>query len=302
MNRRVMMGCFLILVSGIVRAQDEPVRAQFSTPNQSPLVGEPVQLTLTAVFATGTTMVKWPDFPEQWSHFEVHGVSKLNIAERDGALEYRQDITIALWEPGDYNTPETIIVYADGNGALVELFVSSLPFSVPSVLTDDLTLRPLKPLVFMSYIPPALLAGGVIALLLPLVWFMQRRNKPVKVAADWQGDIRELDRRMLAILSSIDQQALEPSAVYAAVADCLRDYLVQQFRVAAHELTTPELLARMHPQLSQPLFNRLGQLLSQADLVKFARQIPNRESAHQYLETAARWIQSTASESEPVGG
>src|SRR5690606_38160773 len=117
---------------------------------------------------------------------------------------------------------------------LAELFVPPLPFTVPSVLTDDLALRPLKPLVFVPYIPPALIVAGMFALVVPIVWFAQRRSKPVKAAADWEGDIRELDKRMLALLGNLERQALEPGAVYAAAADCLRDYLVERFRVASH--------------------------------------------------------------------
>lgn len=301
MKRWLIAGCTLILVSGIVQAQ-EAVEAQFSASNQSPLVGEPVQITLTAAFSSGAAMVEWPDFPEQWGQFEVREVGELKISEQGGVLQYQQEVSLALWEPGDYSTPETVIMYSNADGALAELFVPTLPFTVPSVLTNDLSLRPLKPLAFLPHIPPALIVGGVFALALPVMWYAQRRTKPVKVAADWEGDIRELDKRMLALLGNLERQALEPGAVYAAAADCLRDYLAERFRVASHELTTAELLARMHPQLPQPLFNRLSQLLSQADLVKFARQIPNRESAQQYLEMAARWIQATASESEQAGG
>ena len=301
MKRWLIAGCTLILISGIVRAQ-AAAEAQFSASNHSPLVGEPVRLTLTAAFSSGATMVEWPDFPEQWANFEVREVGELDISEQGGVLQYQQEVTLALWEPGDYSTPETVIVYSNADGALAELFVPALPFSVPSILTDDLNLRPLKPLVFLPYIPPALIVGGVFALVLLIVWYAQRRSKPVKAAANWGGDIRELDKRMLALLGNIERQALEPAAVYAAAADCLRDYLAERFRMAAQELTTAELLAQMQSRLPQPLFNRLGQLLSQADLVKFARQNPNRESAQQYLETAARWIQASASESEKMGG
>lgn len=301
MKRWLIVGCTLLLISGIVQAQ-EAAEARFSASNQSPLVGEPVQLTLTAAFSSGAAMVEWPDFPEQWGQFEVREVGELNISEQGGVLEYRQEVTLTLWEPGDYSTPETVIVYSNADGALAELFVPPLPFTVPSVLTDDLTLRPLKPLVFLPYIPTALIVAGLFALAVPIVWFAQRRSNPVKAVADWEGDIRELDKRMLALLGHLERQALEPGAVYAAAADYLRDYLAQRFQVASHELTTAELLARMHPQLPQPLFNRLSQLLSQADLVKFARQIPNRESAQQYLEMAARWIQATANETEQAGG
>jgi hypothetical protein len=294
MNRWWIAVCIMILTCGVVYAQ-EAAAAQFSATNQSPLVGEPVQLTLTARFSSGATMVEWPDFPEHWANFEVREVGELEISDQNGAVEYRQTIITILWEPGDYVTPETVIAYSDATGALGELFAASLPFTVPSVLTGDLTLRPLKPLVFLSYIPPALIVVGVFALAFPVVWFAQRRSKQVKVL-DWQGDIRALDQRTLAMLSSIDRQPLEPSAVFAATADCLRDYLGQQFHIAAQELTTGELLIGLQPHLSKQTFTRLGQLLSQADLVKFARQIPNREAAQHYLETAARWIQAVADE------
>ncbi len=174
MKRWLIAGCALILASGMVQSQESAATAQFSAANQAPLVGEPVRLTLTAAFTSGAAMVEWPDFPDQWTMFEVRGVSELNIAEQNGTLEYRQDITVVLWEPGDYSTPETVIVYSDLNGTLAELFVPALPFSVPSVLSSDLSLRPLKPLTFLFYIPPALIVTLVFALLLAVIWLMWR--------------------------------------------------------------------------------------------------------------------------------
>jgi hypothetical protein len=298
MNRWLAAGLLVILAFGMVRAQESTASAQFFAPNATPLVGEPVLLVLSAAFMPGTTLVQWPDFPQQWGVFEVRDAAELNIAEQNGVVEYRQDLTVVLWEPGDFITPETTIIYMDANGNLANLYVQALPFTVPSVLTDDRTLRPLKPLVFLSYIPRPLVIGVILVVAVAAIWFIQRRRRPVKAAADWQGDIRELDRRMLAALNAIGRQALEPSAVYAATADCLRDYLGQQFGVAAQELTTAELLANVQPHLSKSLLNRLGQLLGQADLVKFARQIPGQESARQYLETAAQWIQAVSREGQ----
>jgi hypothetical protein len=104
----------------------------------------------------------------------------------------------------------------------------------------------------------------------------------------------DLDRAILRNLQQIEHEAMEPGAVYAAVADCLRDYMRRQYDIDAPQPTSLELVALMRKQMPVPLAQRLQELLTQADIVKFALYTPQRREARHFLEHSARWIQAAA--------
>lgn len=276
-------------------AQDaRTITAQFSADNQSPLVGEPIELVLSATLDADTTLVEWPEFPEQWSVFEVNDVQALDIVEHDNQTDYQQRMTVTLWEPGSYETPETIITYQQPDGTIEEMIVVSQRFSVPSVLTDDLTLHPFKPQIWLPYLPPALIIAMLGVICTAFIWIFQRRAGRTNEAS--AGKTTQFERQILAQLKKISRTSQEPEIVYAFVAACLRDYIANQFQLTTQEMTTSELLDRVQPHLSKATFSRLGHLLGQADLVKFARQLPDQQSARRYAEAATQWIQLATKE------
>ncbi len=86
---------------------------------------------------------------------------------------------------------------------------------------------------------------------------------------------------------------------YEAVAEVLRRYLVDSCAVPALERTTTELIWILPPALAAgELRRRCGELLGEADLVKFARRRPDPADAAVLLRAArdllADWHQATA--------
>jgi hypothetical protein len=89
---------------------------------------------------------------------------------------------------------------------------------------------------------------------------------------------------------------------YEEIVDTLRDYLEAAAGVPARESTSAELLWSLPPQWSaEGLRESLDALLEQADLVKFAKLIPDRSSAAVFLADARSLLgywHSRASENE----
>jgi len=272
--------------------------AFFSTSALRPLVGEPVEISLIVNLDAGSVMTAWPEFPMQWADFEIENVGDLTITETgNGITKYEQIITARLWEPGDYETPETIVTYQlPGESATADLIVRPVFFTVPSVLSsDNEELSPAKPPVYLAYIPPWLIASAVfaffsVALLgahYGLLGYRRRRANRLESA-----DFEALGRRTLTLLREIDHQTAEPAAVYDLVAARIREFLNAHYGVAANEMTTGELLSSLRYGMSESLLARLQQLLGQADLVKFAQYQPDYDSAQRYLEASVRWLQA----------
>ena len=293
---------FLLPLLGPV-FQTEPLAQYIVNPNQ-PLVGEPVEIELLVTLSSGSQVTAWPDFMISWADFDLVEVGELAIHDTGSQLEYRQTIMMRLWEPGEFLMPEIFVSYQSSGSAIpTEITPESLTIIVPSVLTGDETLRALKPQISLSYIPPALIVV-LLAVVINVGIFVydRRRAKQANVVEPEALNIRILDKQMMAILRQVDQHKLEPSVVYNVVSTSLRDYLCRSFKINGHELTTSELLGALRNRLSSTQLNLLGQLLSQADLVKFAKVQPGYDSARRYVEATARWLHTTETENEGYPG
>ncbi len=83
----------------------------------------------------------------------------------------------------------------------------------------------------------------------------------------------------------------------------LRDYIERRFGVHAPERTTEEFLeeAAAHPALAKHR-GRLGQFLSLADRVKFARYRPDDEAVQGAFDAAKQFISETTPEETSSDG
>src|SRR5690554_5636840 len=207
----------VLLILAQAQDTDSITTARFSANNRNPLVGEPIQITLEVTLPPGAAILAWPDFPQQWGGFEVRQVGEIEITENaDGTLEYRQDILAAVWEPGGYQTPETVLVYQAAAETL-ELVIEPLQLVAVSVLKpDDMALRPMKPPVYQTYVPPVLITGIAAALALTVWWWFHRSRRLFAVNRSANG-VRRLDSATLAALKAIERQPLKPGEIYDAV-------------------------------------------------------------------------------------
>ncbi len=117
------------------------------------------------------------------------------------------------------------------------------------------------------------------------------------------GDICVTDDGRLIQEGSFLFQCLdaELDAFYVALSGIVRRYLEGRFDLRSPELTTEEffVVASESPDLSQELRSLLHELLSRADLVKFAGHRPGSSEVDDSLAAAGRVLEETR---EPDGG
>jgi hypothetical protein len=110
------------------------------------------------------------------------------------------------------------------------------------------------------------------------------RPSPYQIALD---RLAEIEREAWPDRGAVDRH-------YGDAIDVLRDYLGAAEEIPARERTSSELLWAMPPRLTEGGLRRLtSQLLSEADLVKFARRRPDAHAAAAHLrdtrELLRRW-------------
>jgi len=177
----------------------------------------------------------------------------------------------AAWDVGPQRLGlGSIAVVVQGKTEYVSLASQSV--FVRSVLPADTTKRQPKPPRQPIVLTPfnwwpwlALLAAILLALLLWWLWrvWRRRRNRPLPPFETAEREFARVEALKLI-------ETGEPERHVAMMTDVLRDYLAARVAGVQRSQTTPELLTAAAPV--HPYAGGLANLLSQADLVKFARQ------------------------------
>ncbi len=262
---------------------------------RSPLVGEPIALTLRALLPPGTIITAWPALPQDWPPFEVREVAELKVVERpEGSLEAQQAIKAIVWRPGEYRTPDTRITVQLPGLMPAEVAADPLFFTVPSVLTGEAPeLRAAKPQAAMSDGLPLLAAGGtvggVVLLTVGLLWYRNTRRRRRQAAPAAPKTAYET---ALAEIISVTERGLPDTQAYPLLAASLRMYLGARLRVAAADMTTAELIEAVSGYVSTAMQQELALFLEQADLVKFARYRPGTRRTQLYADLVTRWLKT----------
>ena len=233
--------------------------------------------------------------------FKVYRVEKL---ARGADRVFRGDAVVAFFRPGKREIPAFGVPWVQvvtGHRGTVASETAEVEI-VPVLPGGNPTLRDIRELERTpgpGPLPLAVLGASLAAL---AAWGLRRRRRrappPVPAApAEAPAAAREPYAAALERLLALERSAGGEAPVdawYAAVADTLRDYLESAEDIPARERTTSELLWTLPPRLSEGGLRRLtGEVLAEADLVKFARRRPGAHAAAAHLaqarELLRRW-------------
>jgi hypothetical protein len=276
--------------------------ARFEPVNARPLTGQAFTIEFVISLPSGFELVESPQFSNPWGEFELRSVSSLEAeSQSDGSTVFRQQLEVVLWEPRDYVTPETFIGYRQtGFGDIQRLPVTPANITVPTVLDfEDLTLRPYKPLVYLPYLSPWVIALAVVvlvALILIIRRLWQRRPRRAEQGTP-PPTSAEIALWKLDELHTPSSRYPTPELRMIEAADTLRQYLQTEFDIPLQNTDTT--INALQGQLPLTIREALEALLRQADLIKFAgvaitsseRAIPNLD-ANQYIERCQQWLKA----------
>ena len=102
--------------------------------------------------------------------------------------------------------------------------------------------------------------------------------------------LRKLDK----IRSEKLWQAGRQKQYYTGITDALREYIQKRYDMGAMEMTSAEILDGLKDkQIDEKIFGELDELLKTADLVKFAKFVPDAVSNEEAVPKAVRFVNST---------
>jgi len=219
---------------------------------------------------------------------------------------FTNKLVIKIWDPGMFRVMITDLQYRSNDGKIWQYFPKTNEAKIIVIKqpnTKELTdLAPIDPIIrryfpgfYFRYI---LLIFSLAVLIYTLTGLI--KNRPEKTI-NWQFSEKpalpahEIALKKLQLLASSGYcEQGEIKLFYSELSFITREYIENRFRVAALESTTDELMRAIQPYLkAESQHKSLNEILSLADLVKFAKAEPPADIHVVMLQKAMELVDQT---------
>ena len=244
--------------------------------------------------------ITFPPNPTTLDSFNVLRVNDAPDVPTGSGREWTRQYRLESLVAGQHTIPPVSVAYVDRRQAKsVSEVVSSpaLELTITSMLEgrpDPLKFRDIKDVVDLpaeSQTLPAWIAWSFASAFVLTLVGVALVVWPIRASrvspSEWA--IAELARLERDDLIATDHTEF----FYVRLTDIVRHYIERKFDIAAPKLTTAEFLgkATRHHSLDERQQLLLRDLLSRADLVKFARFEPTADKAQQAIASARQFVQ-----------
>lgn len=288
-------------VSLCLAASAPEIKIDIQATPQNATVGDPITIRLDIPLPKGYE-ITLPKLGDQIGDFSILDFppGKVMSADQAGdqsASRYQAQIVVALYKPGEFEFPPIQITLRGPDGIENQISSPALKISIQSVLTEqDQDLKQLKKQAELEEPVPwvlwLLVACSALLLGAMGIWLWRRRKRPkplstrepdVDPIALAESDLRDLLKRGL-LENGLTKQ------FYVSLSEIIRRILEAGFQIQTLEKTTSEILNELRlvgngKGLGESL-NTVESVMSECDLVKFAKYIPSQHENNTAVESA----------------
>lgn len=274
-------------------------------------IGEQVKLHLSIHYTEGTKKanVTWPDLQGTLTEgVDIVGADSVKTALVNRAsilYEQTRNLTLTSIDSGSYIIPP--IPFVVNNDTVysneVSLYVTTIPVD---------TTKPIKDIKDIYSVPPAppepkqpwhlplwlvIVALVVAAGIVTLVLVLRKKKTPEPLPVQQRGLLPH--EKVLAELEELGRKKQwlhgELKPYHVALTGIIRGWIVERYRFPAREMTTNEIINRLQREgvNTQAVFE-IERVLRTADLVKFAKAVPDNEENERVLQMAMNFVHATA--------
>ncbi|MBN1768013.1 MAG: hypothetical protein JXR50_11180 [Prolixibacteraceae bacterium] len=275
------------------------------------LIGDQVKLNLEVEFPSDVNIL----FPEPadtlGAHIEIVERKPVDSIQLDeNTLKLMQEFIVTSFDTGHHNIDPFQFRFSlgdisdtiDSNPLTLHVFTLPKLDSLMNAMKGPIDIKaPYEAPVTFKEVAPwlfgILLGAGLIFLLIyainrrkqnkPLFSLPQKPKEPAHIIA-----LRDLDR----IKEEKIWQQGKIKEYYSEVTDTIREYIENRFEITAMELTTDEIIKKFEARkelLDAKTFDNLKRMLSNADLVKFAKFTPLPDDNNLLLVDAYFFVNQT---------
>ena len=304
MKKTHLLVLLLALTAPLSHAQDDAaLRSRLS--RDSILIGDQIEWTLDLQLAPGEAASISKPGGQPVPGVEAFGEMAFDtLSAKKGILSLRGHVTLTSFDSGSYQLPPLYVLMARADGSVDTLEYAGPRLAVNTVPVDTATFEPYDikgqiryPLTFKEVIPWV----GLVLLVVALVWLLIRWLRLRRQNRDFFGKPVVKDPPHIVALRSLEKtrsqklwQAGKQKQFYTQVTDALRQYIAARYDVAALEQTSAEMFRSLQDKDIEPeLKEKLKDLFTTADFVKFAKHMATDQENENAIPTAIRFVNET---------
>lgn len=265
-------------------------------------VGDQARLFIEAKQKKDEARLQWAMIPDTFHTLEVVERGKIDTQQNGDVITYKQRLLITGFDSGSFLIPAFQFAVIPNNGAPYSLQTDSFRLLVNTVVVD--TSKPFRPIkgimavksTWQDYIwwivGLAIIIIAVVTLILNIN--KRKKNKPAAPPPPKES----LYERTMRVIGALDHKQLwqkgQVKEYYTELTDIFRGYLEERFNTPAMELTTDQILdnAHRHPDMRK-YYDELANLLTTADLAKFAKAQPLPHEHTATMEDVKKFVTAT---------
>lgn len=300
----------LIFASLSVFSQQLAVITKIDT--NSILIGDQINYTIT-VNVPVNYGVNFPVFTDKLSD-NIDIVAQYyidsNYSQDKKAIALTKRVLITAFDSGSFVIPSFTIQFIKPSDTNVyELYSDSLLLNVNTLAVDtNLAIKDIKaPLnayfTFADFLPFIYAGLAFIAIVILSVYFYQKYKRKKNNIVQIKKPKIPPYKKALQDFEVLRQKKLWQNdrikEYHSELTDILRVYFENQLKIQALEKTTDEILEEFEMQINDKrLYNMLSGILTLADLVKFAKQLPLPDQHDLSLQNAIEIVNITSQNSK----
>lgn len=304
---------FLILSVAAVQAQNVKVEAVLDTSRLR--IGEQANVDIYVTYdaSKGAVNINWPSVGDTLtSKIEVIEVSPIDTTlpnkTNSTLVHQHQRITISVYDSGFYAVPPLKFLVNNGSDSL---YTSPLFFEVHTLPVDtaqnsykDIK-RPFDEPFNWKWYLPSIIGSAITLLAIALAIWVFRKYFRNSTTTEPEPEKPKVPAHITALtqLERIQSESIwkegKVKEYYSEISDVIRAYIENRFGVYALESTTDEIMSAFKMVVADnESKEKLRQLLSLADLVKFAKMTPLDNEHNLSIQHAFDFVNGTKREEQ----
>ena len=269
--------------------------AQFSVKVDSTniLIGDQINFSIEANIFEGDIL---PHFNDTIGALEIISKSEVDSIKTDEGWQLTQSYVLTVWDSGVYYIPS--VKFKSFVSDSIAIIVNTIE------MVEDAELKDIKPPIHtpisFEELSPYLLALLILALLIyAIVWYIKKREKSPadiktveRVIPPYEIALNELEKLNAKKLWQEDNV----KEYYSELSEIIRTYIENGIGTPAMEIPTQEILFQLHQKGIDTI--KLNELLTRADLAKFAKAKPLQKENEESLKIGYDFIHQTKPQKE----
>jgi hypothetical protein len=285
-------GCSVMAGVSVSDDATPNVRVETSVGADSVTVGQRLRISYAATYPDSLTLLP----PGGFDPGNCRLISVRWREDANGAGKVKQaDVIVLPMDLESAHIPPAPFLFLLPSGDTLVALSDEVDVPIRQMTNAESDSKPLKPqwTAPRSYLPYLLIAGLVLLLAGVALWLWKRRKRvpvveapPPELPADYVA---------LKALAEIESMKLlgegQFKKYYTLVVDALRHYLERRFGIQTMDRTTDEILFDLGDRRLR--VDGLEDLLREADLVKFAKYIPDSAAGEEAMRSARDIVAKT---------